>query len=302
MHIEFRHLRTIKAIYEEGGLARAAERLYITQSALSHQVKGLEEQAGVELFVRRSKPLKLSPAGIKLLELAEDILPKVEALEDEFRGIEDGVSGRLHIALECHACFDWLIPVLDKFRQAWPEIDVDIKLKLNFDSLESLDREEVDLVVTSDSQKRFGIDFQPIFDYSPTCLMSSRNPLAQKEFLVAEDFKDQTLIAYPIERARLDVFKELLAPAGVEPLHVRQVEVTDVILMLVASNRGISVLPDWVMRQLHDHPEYSIKRLTENGCQRRMYIAHRETDISKPYVANFIRIAKTQAVKLQYEP
>ena len=82
MHIEFRHLRTIKAIHDAGGLAKAAEILHITQSALSHQVKGLEDQAGVELFARRSKPLRLSAAGLKLLRLAERILPEIDALED----------------------------------------------------------------------------------------------------------------------------------------------------------------------------------------------------------------------------
>ena len=70
MHIEFRHLRTIKAIHDTGGLARAADMLNITQSALSHQIKGIEDQAGVELFVRRTKPLRLSAAGMKMLAAA----------------------------------------------------------------------------------------------------------------------------------------------------------------------------------------------------------------------------------------
>ena len=58
MHIEFRHLRTIRAIHDAGGVARAADLLNITQSALSHQIKGLEEQTGVELFIRKSKPIR----------------------------------------------------------------------------------------------------------------------------------------------------------------------------------------------------------------------------------------------------
>ena len=124
MHIEFRHLRTVKAIHESGGLARAADILNITQSALRHQVKGLEEQAGVELFVRRSKPMKLSAAGMRLLKLANKILPEIDALQDEFDGLRDGKSGRLHIAIECHACFEWLFPVLEKFRKKWPDVDV----------------------------------------------------------------------------------------------------------------------------------------------------------------------------------
>ncbi|TNE64448.1 MAG: LysR family transcriptional regulator [Rhodobacteraceae bacterium] len=299
MHLEFRHLRTIKAIHEEGGLARAADRLNITQSALSHQVKGLEDQAGVELFVRRSKPLKLSPAGMKLLALAEDVLPKVQALEDEFRGIEEGTSGRLHIAMECHACFDWLFPVLNQFRKAWPEIDVDIRQRLAFGALPALEREEVDFVISSDPEDIPGITFVPLFDYAPMCVLSAKSPLAEKPFLEAGDFADQTLITYPMDRARLDVFKSLLTPAGVEPAQQRQVELTDVILMLVAAGRGLSVLPDWVMRDIRNHPDYAIRPLTATGITRRMYAAVREDDVSKPYMAHVLRIAKTEAVKLQ---
>ncbi|WP_460274768.1 LysR family transcriptional regulator [Celeribacter sp. ULVN23_4] len=299
MHLEFRHLRTIKAIHEEGGLARAADRLNITQSALSHQVKGLEDQAGVELFVRRSKPMKLSPAGMKLLALAEDVLPKVQALEAEFRGIEEGTSGRLHIAMECHACFDWLFPVLNHFRKAWPEIDVDIRQRLAFGALPALEREEVDFVISSDPEDIPGITFVPLFDYAPMCVMSSKSSLAAKPFLEAEDFRDQTLITYPMDRARLDVFKDLLTPAGVEPAQQRQVELTDVILMLVGAGRGVAVLPDWVMRDIRSHSDYAIRPLTATGVTRRMFAAVRDDDLTKPYMAHVLRIAKTEAVKLQ---
>ena len=299
MHLEFRHLRTIKAIHEEGGLARAADRLNITQSALSHQVKGLEDQAGVELFVRRSKPLKLSAAGMKLLGLAEDVLPKVEALAAEFRGIEDGTVGRLHIAMECHACFDWLFPVLHLFRKAWPEVDVDIRQRLAFGALPALQREEIDLVISSDPEDLPGVQFIPLFDYAPMCVMAASNPLAQKAFVEAGDFRDQTLITYPMDRARLDVFKTLLTPAGVAPASVRQVELTDVILMLVSAGRGVAVLPNWVMRDIRDNPDYALRPLTAQGVTRRMYAAVRSEDATKPYMAHVLRIAKTEAVKLQ---
>ncbi|MGA0924508.1 MAG: LysR family transcriptional regulator, partial [Lutimaribacter sp.] len=152
MHIEFRHLRTIKAIHEFGGLARAAEQLNITQSALSHQIKGIEDQAGIELFVRRSKPLKLSAAGQRLLRAAERILPEIDALQAEFSGLRAGHSGRMHIAIECHACFEWLFPVLENFRKTWGDVDVDIRPGLAFDALPALMKEEVDLVVSSDPE------------------------------------------------------------------------------------------------------------------------------------------------------
>ncbi len=299
MHIEFRHLRTIKAIHDAGGLARAADVLHITQSALSHQVKGLEDQAGVELFVRRSKPLKLSAAGMKLLRLAERILPEIEAMEEEFDALRQGRAGRLHIAIECHACFDWLFPVLEQFRRAWPDIDIDIRPGLAFTALAALAREEVDLVISSDPETLEGITFNPLFDYSPTFIAASNSPLAQKPFVVAEDFADQTLITYPVDRARSDVFSQLLTPARVEPRAHRQVELTTVILMLVASGRGVAVLPDWVLREVKYQPDYITRPVTEHGLTKRLYAATRTEDVTEPFMAHFLRLARTEPVKLQ---
>ena len=299
MHIEFRHLRTIKAIHEAGGLARAADLLNMTQSALSHQVKGLEEQAGVELFVRRSKPLKLSAAGQKMLRAAEDILPRVAALEEEFAGLRRGNAGRLHIAIECHACFDWLFPVLEAFRHAWPQVDVDIRPGLAFDALPALRREEVDLVISSDPEDLPGVEFIPLFDYEPVFVAARAHPLAGKPFIEAADFRDQTLITYPVERTRLDVFTQLLTPAKVEPRAVRQVELTAVILLLVASNRGVAVLPDWVLREVRYHADYVTKPLTAQGLTRRLYAAVRTEDSARPFMAHVLRLARTEPLKLQ---
>ncbi|MFP1642867.1 LysR family transcriptional regulator [Pontitalea aquivivens] len=299
MHLELRHLRTIKAIHDAGGLARAADILHITQSALSHQVKGLEDQAGVELFVRRSKPLKLSAAGVRLLRLAERILPEIKAAEDEFAALRQGRAGRLHIAIECHACFDWLFPVLEQFRRAWPDIDVDIRAGLAFNALPALMREEVDLVISSDPEALEGIVFNPLFDYSPTLVAAASNPLAAKPFVVAEDFRDQTLITYPVDRGRIDIFTELLTPARVEPRAQRQVELTAVILMLVASGRGVAVLPDWVLREVKYQPDYITRPVTEKGLTKRLYAATRAEDATQPFMAHFLRLARTEPVKLQ---
>ena len=299
MHLEFRHLRTIKAIHEAGGLARAADLMNITQSALSHQVKGLEDQAGVELFVRRTKPLKLSSAGMRLLRLAETVLPQVEALEEDFRNLQTGKSGRLHIAIECHACFEWLFPVLEQFRKAWPDVDVDIRPGLAFDALPALQREEVDLVVSSDPEDLRDIEFTPLFDYEPVFVAAAQHPLAQKEFVVAEDFRDEMLITYPVERARLDIFSQLLTPAKVEPRGIRQVELTAVILLLVASNRGVAVLPDWVVREVKYHSDYVTRPITKTGLTRRLFAATRDVDTAKPFMAHLLRLARTEPVKLQ---
>ncbi|MCC6303759.1 MAG: LysR family transcriptional regulator [Rhodobacteraceae bacterium] len=299
MYLELRHLRTIRAIHEAGGLARAADILHITQSALSHQVKGIEEQCGVELFVRRARPLKLAAAGLRLLRLAERVLPEIEALEEDFRGLRSGRAGRLHIAIECHACFEWLLPVLEAFRRAWPEVDVDIRPGLAFEALPALRREDVDLVVSSDPERIDGVDFSPLFDYEPLFVAAATHRLAARPHVEAEDFCDETLLTYPVERARLDVFSALLLPARVEPRAVRQVELTAVILLLVAAGRGVAVLPDWVLREVRTHAGYVTRPLTAAGVTRRLYAATRSEDTTRPHVATALRLMRTEPVKLQ---
>ena len=299
MYIELRHLRTIRAIHQAGGLARAADMMNMTQSALSHQVAGLEAQVGMELFVRRSKPMTLSAAGIRMLRAADRILPEIVALEEEFRALQSGKTGRLHIAIECHACFDWLFPVLELFRHAWPEVDVDIRAGLAFDALPALNREEVDLVISSDPAPLPDVTFNPLFDYHPMFVGSSQNPLAAKAVIEAEDFRDQTLITYPVPRDKLDVFTELLTAAKVEPRAQRPVELTAVILMLVGSNRGVAVLPDWVLRDVKSNADYITRPLGPGTITKRLYAATRSEDSAKPYIAHFLKLGRSEPVKLQ---
>ena len=299
MHLEFRHLRTIKTIHETGGLSKAANILNITQSALSHQIKGLEVQSGVTLFLRRTKPMRLTAAGLRLLRLAEKILPEIDAIQADFLGLRDGRAGRMHIAIECHACFEWLFPVLEGFRKLWPDVDVDIRPGLAFDALPALQKEDVDVVISSDPEHLAGVTFTPLFDYAPVFVASSKHRLAQKAFVEAQDFRDETLITYPVDRVRLDVFSQLLTPAKVEPAQLRPVELTAVILMLVASNRGISVLPDWVVREVKYSSDYITRPLTKSGITRTLYAATRSEDLKKPFVGDLIRLAGQEAKTLQ---
>ncbi len=297
MHIELRHLRLLRAIHDQGGLARAADVLNLTQSALSHQIKALEEQSGAELFLRRTKPLKLSAAGMRLLRTAEQVLPLIEAAEAEFRDMEQGRVGRLHVAMECHHCYDWLLPVLDRFRRAWPEVDLDIRSSLSLKALPALQKGQVDLVISSDPEDMLGLTFQPLFDYAPTMVVAADHPLAAKGYADPEDLRNETLITYPMERSRLDVFSQFLDPAGVEPAHVRQVEQTAVALMLVASGRGVAVMPDWVLRSHAVNPELATIPLGPGGLLRRLYAAMREEDLAQPYMAYVLRLARTEPLR-----
>ena len=302
MNIELRHLRTIVAIHAAGSLAQAADQLHMTQSALSHQIKAIRTQLGVDIFVKNTKPLRLSAEGLRLLRAAERILPEVDALKAEFDNLQRGTAGRLHIAIECHACFEWLFPVLNLFREDFPDVDIDIRPGLAFKALPALADEEVDVVISSDPDKLPQISFIELFPYAPTFVASRHNPLAKKAFIEAADFADETLITYPVDRARLDIFSQLLIPARIEPKLVRQAELTAVILMLVAANKGVSVLPDWVIQSAELSPDLVTRPITAQGLTRQLYAAVRTSQSSTPFISRFIEPSRQGQLYAKPQP
>jgi LysR family transcriptional regulator for metE and metH len=292
MNIELKHLRTILAIHKTGSLQRATEQLNMTQSAISHQLRYIREQIGVELFVPETRPLKLSPEGLELIEAAERILSEVDKLKSRFVDLRSGQTGRMFIAIECHACFEWLFPVLNLFRDHHSNVDVDIKPGLAFKAIEALQNEEVDLVISADPEELAGIEFHELFTYEPIFIASRNHPLSKRPYIDAEDFADQNIITYPVPKERLDLFNLLLLPAGIEPLSIRQIELTSVILLLVSANKGVSVLPDWVLQSSRETDHLIQKRLTKKGTSRKLYAAVRRRDSEKLYIKTFLSLSK----------
>ncbi len=236
--LELRHLKTLHALRETDSLVDAAERLHLTQSALSHQFKELEERLGMQLFVRKTKPVRFTSAGLRLLQLADSLLPQLRAAERDMARLVGGTAGRLHMAIECHSCFQWLMPTIDQFRDAWPEVELDLASGFSFAPLPALARGDLDLVVTSDPIELSGITYVPLFTYEAMLAVANQHGLANKPYIVPGDLAKETLITYPVERDRLDIFNRFLEPADVEPAQVRTSELTVMMMQLVASGRG----------------------------------------------------------------
>jgi len=291
--LEIRHLETVQAIHEGGSLLEAAERLHVTQSALSHQLRELEARLGTPLLNRRTRPARLTTAGLRVLALAEDVLPRLRATERELKRLAAGRTGRLHLAIECHSCFQWLMPALDAFRQQWPEVALDLSAAFSFAPLPALVRGDLDLVITSDPQPSLeAVRYLPLFRYELVLAVAAANPLAARRHVEPEDLAGQTLIAYPVDRQRLDVYTAFLDPAGVEPAALRTAELTPVIAQLVASNRGVAALPSWALTEYLDQGWLRTCRLGEQGVWRTLYAAARAEDTDTPYVQDFLGVAR----------
>ncbi|MES2663371.1 MAG: LysR family transcriptional regulator [Pseudomonadota bacterium] len=291
MFIETRHLATLRAIKETGSFSKAAEKMHLTQSALSHQIKSIEHYFSVDVLNRNAKGITFTPSGEQLLELAEYVLPKIAATETLLNRVSLGEVGRLHIAIECHACFEWLMPVLEEFKEHWPEVEVDIRLGLSFQSLAALKQGDVDLVISSDPTTKSDLSFLPLFDYESLLVLHHQDPLSKKSYIQAKDLAGVTLITYPVKTERMDVFQNFLNPAHVHPKEIRQVESTKVILLLVASGRGVAALPNWVVAESLNHSKLFTKSLGKQGLHKTLYAAVRHNQQDLDYVKAFIRLA-----------
>jgi LysR family transcriptional regulator for metE and metH len=290
--LELRHLRTLVTIRDTGGIARAARRLHLTQSALSHQLKAMEDQCGGQLLVRKSRPPRFTPGGQRLLKLADEVLPRIEVVEKELRNLSRGDAGRLYIAIECHSCFDWLLPVMDRYREQWPEVEMDLSLAHSLDPLPALIEHSIDLVITSDPLPHPAVAYSPLFRYQALLIMARDHPLAGRRRIRPADLAGETILTYPVARQRLDIFRRYLEPAGVEPAGVRTAELTSILVQLAANQRGVAALPGWAIDKYLREGHIVARPLGPRGLWATLYTAVRHEQADLPYLRDFTRLAR----------
>ncbi len=285
--IEIRHLHALVALAETGNLSKAGRRLHLSQPALSHQIKTVEEHLGAPLFVRKSQPLRLTPAGERLLASAYEVLKTLRHCERDLARIAEGGAGQLRIAVECHSCFDWLMPAMDRFREGWPEVEMDLVSGFHADPTGLLLEDKADLVVVSTAKARRGVVHEKLFRYEVFALLARSHPLARKDYLTARDFAKETLITYPIPDDRLDLVREVLGPAGIEPER-RTAMLTVAILQLVASGRGVAGMPGWAVQPYLDRGYVAHRPVRRNGLHATLFAATTEALAETAYMAEFI--------------
>ncbi|KTG16767.1 MULTISPECIES: LysR family transcriptional regulator [unclassified Guyparkeria] len=294
MFLELRHLKTIRAIEQTGSLAAAADRLHLTQSALSHQIRALESYYETPLFSRSSRPMRLTEAGRRLLAGADVILPEIERLDRDLRQIAGGATGRLFLALECHSCFTWLIPTLEHYRAQWPSIETDLSMSLGFDAIDALRDGRLDGVISSDPIDDPELHFEPLFRYPVVLALAPGHPLANETRIEPEMLADQTVIGYPVDRERLDIYRRFLDPAGIEPANSRQSELTAMIAQWVASGHGVAALPKWAIADELERGIVTARPLGD-GMSSTMHLAVRRDEHRLAYMDAFLRLAREQA-------
>lgn len=289
--IERIHLKIIHAVELHGSLTAAAIELCVTQSALSHTIRKLENNLGAEIWLRDGRRLRLTQAGQYLLNIANRMLPLLNHAEVKLQQIAQGERGTLRIGMECHPCYKWLLKVVSPFLNAWPDVDVDVKQKFQFGGVGALLDYEIDLLVTPDPFYKSGLCFNPVFEYEQVLIVSQQHPLATRKYIKAEDLRDQVLLTYPVATDRLDIYTQFLNLERVVPNRHKTIETTDIMLQMVACDRGVTALPRWLAKEYCKKLPLSLIRLGLDGISKRIYLGTRESDEGNEYLRAFTHMA-----------
>src|SRR6516225_6337971 len=263
------HLSIVLQVEKQGSLTAAAGVLNLTQSALSHSMKKLEQQLGTDVWLREGRSLRLTQAGQYLLAVANRVLPQLDLAEERLRQFAQGERGTLRIGMECHPCYQWLLKVVSPYLAAWPDVEVDVKQKFQFGGIGALFGYEIDLLVTPDPLYKPGLHFEPVFDYEQVLVVGRDHPLADAAYVKPQQLSREVLITYPVPTERLDIYNMFLLPAGAAPKKHKTIETTDIMLQMVASGRGVAALPRWLVEEYAEKLDVVPVRLGREELQSR---------------------------------
>ena len=289
------HLTLLREVQRQGSLTAAAKSLGLTQSALSHSVRKLEQQLGTPIWERAGRGLKLTAAGDQLMALAQRVLPQLEHAEHVLAQFARGERGTLRIGMECHPCYQWLLTIVEPYLGAYPDVDLDVKQKFQFGGIGALFGHEIDMLVTPDPLRRKGLHFEPVFDYEQVLVVGTNHSLAGRSYVLPVDLERETLITYPVALERLDIYSQFLLPAGSVPKRHQTIETTDIMLQMVASARGVAALPRWLAAEYQTKMGIVPVKLGRHGIAKQIFLGTRVADVAIDYISAFTKLAKGQS-------
>jgi LysR family transcriptional regulator, regulator for metE and metH len=288
MKLEIRHLKLIVAVSEEKSVTRASERLFLSQSALSHQLIDIESALGTPLFHRLNKKMILTQAGERVLQSARRILADLEETEADIKRIATNKQGSLRISTACYTCYNWLPLILKSFSQLFPEVEVKIVIEATRRPIPVLLEGKLDLAITSDYEPDKRLCYRPIFEDELLVIMSPNHPLASRDYIRIKDFNGQNFLSHTaLEEST--VYQKLLLPHEVKLAGVSQIQLTEAIIEMVKAEMGIAVLAKWAVAKRYLEGGIVAKQLTKQGFYLQWYAAHLVTDSLPAYYEEFIR-------------
>ncbi len=292
--MEIRQLKLIKAIAEEGSITKAIDKLHLTQSALSHQLREAEYQLGTQLFYRINKKMVLTKAGEKLYQTAKEVLATLDAAEEDIKKMLFGETGEIKISTECYTSYHWLPALMKKFHLVYPNVALQIVMEATHYPLQKLLTNQLDLAITSDPAKDDNIVYTPLFKDEMVAVVPALHPWAGKKYVAANDFASQNLIIHSLPLQTVTVYQYLLLPAGVTPAKLTVLPLTEASIEMVKADMGIMVMALWAALPYLKDGQLQAVKIGKSGLRRTHYAAVLKSKHQPAYFSRFIQFLQQE--------
>ncbi len=294
--LEVRHLSLVSEIASTGSVTRAAERLHLTQSALSHQLRDIESRLGTQLFLRLGKRMVLTPPGERVLGAAKRVLDEIGRAEEDLKLMSQNGKGVLRLCTQCNTGYHWLPPLLQAFHRKYPGVDVQIMVNATERPIEALLDGQIDLAVVTSEVDDKRLQSVRLFEDELVAVVAPTHPFAKRTWIEPIDFAEEHLIIYTADRHDSYTFTRILAPAGVEPARVSQVPLTEAILELVKAGLGVSVMARWAIEPALKTGAVKAVRIGKRGVYRSWAAVTLRDRVEPKWQREFVTLLSRQAL------
>lgn len=296
VNLEVRHLRLLVAIAEEETVTAAARRLFLTQSALSHQLRDAEDKMGTQLFLRMGKRMIPTAAGKKLVESARRVLQELQEAETSVQNMKGGLRGIIRLSTECYTCYHWLPPVLTRFHARFPRVEVCIDVSATLHPAQALLDGRVDVAVMSAPPQNKSLHVSPLGEDELVLVMSPRHRLTAKRTVEPEDLAEETLLIYP-PREDSTLINSVLLPAGVQPYRVMEIPLTEAIMEMAAAETGVALMAQWAAASYIRQGRIVARSMCESGFHRQWYAVTLNHNPLSEYLQEFLNLLSLDCSK-----
>ena len=292
----------VAAVAASGSVTRAASAVHLTQSAVSHQLRDIEERLGTALFLRVGKRMVPTAAGERVLTTARRVLDDITTAEDDVRRLGANKAGVLRVCAQCNTGYHWLPPLVEAFRQKHPQVDVVVAVECTMRPLEALLDGRLDLAIVTEEVHNPLLRLRPLFEDEHAAIVAPDHPFASRAFVRPEDFVGERLLLYSGSADDSFTIQRILRPAGVEPGRISFVMLTEAILAMVKAGLGISVMQTWAVEPAIRSGDVKAIPITPAGIHRRWSAATLRAAPSSPAMDLFLELLAARGMPARKPP
>ena len=266
--LDTRQLMAFELLAETGSFTGAAKSLFLTQSAISHSMKTLEEDLGCKLVRRHGKKISLTDAGQHLLSMTGPILRQMETARDELEGFERYGVGRLRIGASPKSCQFLLPAILRRFMGKYPRCRFEVRNGDSAVCFEMLRSNKIDLAITLEPEKSEDIEFLPWFTDELRIVVTPDHPWVERGWIKKADVHKQNFILQDKKSYTFILIMDYLKSEGMRFSSFVEISDVESIKQMIKGGFGIGILATWAVEKEVQAGELATVRLGRRKLSR----------------------------------